>query len=126
MDEHVPPPTDAALALAGESPAAVGDGDDMDADDAVAKLEALAVMVAKSATMKRPAAATLKRPASAALGLAPIKAMAPMKVMAKPAGAPVAKPKTAKKKLGCSRCRGSKVGCISCRSPGFAGKRFNK
>ena len=141
MDHQMPPPTDEAPALVGESPAAVGDGDDMDADDAVAKLEALAVTVAKSAKMKRPAAATLKRPASAALGLAPIKAMspmkvmakpapikamAPMKVMAKPAGAHVAKPKAAKKKLGCSRCRGSKVGCLTCRSPTFTGKRFNK
>ena len=29
-------------------------------------------------------------------------------------------------KLGCSKCRGGSLGCIQCRNPNFAGKRFTK
>ena len=51
-------------------------------------------------------------------------AMKAMKAMNAPVvkGAKIKPAKTVN--LGCSRCRGSPVGCLNCRSPGFAGKRF--
>ena len=73
-------------------------------EDAVAALESMGSKATGGGIMKKPAA--------------PI-------VMKKPAAPGVMK-KHAKFMLGCSRCRGSPVGCLQCREPKYAGRRFQR
>ena len=85
--------------------------------DAMSKFAAIA---GKHALTKKPSSKSpspkshaIKRPAAAVAKLSPL-------VKKKPSIAG----KKGSLKLGCSRCRGSKVGCLSCRDPSFTGKRF--
>ena len=111
---------------------------DLDAMVGAAALAADQKETKAKATLKRPAAAlTDKGPAAALTG----KGKAPASILKKPAspaagGASVKKRpaaayvgrKTKSKKLllGCGRCRGSSMGCVSCRDPCFAGVRWQK
>ncbi len=93
--------------------AAMIDDDDPDADDIVGQMEAMA-----AGGMRRKPAAAKKRPASADH----ISKRRPGSGGSKVLKRPVAKAQ----KLGCSRCRGGRLGCISCRSPAFTGRRFRR
>ena len=82
---------------------------------------------ALGASKKRPAGAPAKKPACAAA--TPALAKKPACAAATPVKKTAAGKASASKRklsLGCSRCRGSKVGCLSCRSPAFKGMRFTK
>ena len=69
--------------------------------------------VSKGALYKKPAHCTvaLKRPSASTAVCTPI-------CKKKPAGKSF--------KLGCSRCRGSKMGCLTCRNPAYAGRRWQR
>ena len=104
-------------------------GDDVpidDADDIVHQLEKLA---AQPEALKRPAsacAAMKKRPASAPIAKPPPAPKTGKSAKKNSLPAPKAMKKSTKLKLGCSRCRGGKLGCLACRNPAFLGKRFQK
>ncbi len=103
----------------------------VDPKDLVAELEYLSLMkrpaaagpkikkgpVKKEPTMKK------KRPAAAASG-APVK----KRPSAAASGASAMKSgvRCTNLKLGCARCRGGSGGCLTCRSPTFAGQRMNR
>ena len=82
-------------------------------EDPVADLEAMGAETTTDATMKRPAAhrcavhkpIVKKRPAS----IHPEEVAKPGKIL-----------------LGCTRCRGSTSGCLTCRNPHFRGQRFQR
>ena len=125
---HVPPADAGSLQLQGEvdapespaqscmakglaliAPAQEDGGDHVPTcEDPVAELEAMGAKRTSDATMKRPAAhkhIVKKRPAS----IHPEEVAKPGKVL-----------------LGCTRCRGAKIGCLTCRNPHFAGQRFQR
>ena len=98
----------ADLVLHLEKVAAV-EGDDGPGKDAAKKRPASAMKSMKFASI------VLKRPVSAKKP-----AVVASKVLKRPA--------SAKKRLilGCSRCRGSRIGCLQCRNPNYGGRRFQK
>ena len=111
-------PAPLALTLAHASPGGVLPQNDTSPVDVIAGMEASAIdKCTKKGATKRPAS---DMPASAGEHIAKKPAVAPL-MLKKPAG-------VGKKgfKLGCSRCRGSPVGCLTCRSPGFTGTRFQR
>ena len=125
---HVPPADAGSLSLLGEvavtespaqscmaqalaliAPAQEDGGDHVSTcEDPVAELEAMGAKRTSDATMKRPAAhkhIVKKRPAS----IHPEEVAKPCKIL-----------------LGCTRCRGSKIGCVNGRNPHFRGRRFQR
>ena len=79
---------------------------------------------AEGVAKKRPASAMT----SATLGSVVLKRPAFAKTPSAVGSKVVKRPAAPKKRLllGCSRCRGSKVGCLQCRSPNYGGRRFQK
>lgn len=66
-----------------------------------------------------------ERKCAKAKGSAKSKAKAaPKKVLKRPAAA--SKPQLSKVKLGCKKCRGSRNGCVQCRSPLYSGDRMTR
>ena len=101
----------------------IGEADARSAGDIVDELERNACGDKEAVLHKKPAGekpaqnklahctVTLKRPSAAAT-----------------VHTPAAKKKPAGKsfKLGCSRCKGSKMGCLTCRNPAYTGRRWQK
>ena len=124
--------------LTAAAPASESTVSDLDAMVGAAALAADQKETKAKATLKRPAAAlTDKGPAAALTG----KGKAPASILKKstspaaggasvkkrPAAAYIGRRTKSKKLLlGCSRCRGSSMGCVSCRDPCFAGVRFQR
>ena len=100
--------------------------------DIVSEVEA-AGSAGKRSIQKKPAAVqhVLKKPVACGLGSAICGAKT--SVLKKPAAAKSGSTMAGKQvktrktsfSLGCSRCRGSTYGCLSCRNPAFTGARFN-
>ena len=97
------------------------DKDIRPAEDIVAEMERIACGGggAIKSVMKKPAHSTslLKRPSAATLEK-------PASIGSKVLKKPVSNSKTLL--LGCARCRGNPVGCLSCRDPNFKGTRFHR
>jgi hypothetical protein len=94
-------------------------------NDAVVAMDpvfALERMAQHKEPQKKPASAcaaefVAKRPAGSPVATDSCKAAATHTAMKRPAASPLLL-------FGCSRCRGSATGCLTCRSPSFTGKRF--
>ena len=102
--------------------AAISDVNDPDADDIVAQMETMA----SGGVLRKPAGAPTalnKRPASADRISKFRQHSSDSKVLKRPGSKVLKRPDSNVKQLGCSRCRGSKVGCLTCRNPAFTGRR---